>query len=100
MMPTPKQNRKHPEGELSLMLMHGSGKLKTLLIFPSLFKGEHVKHEQIVSIHTGKEIHVSFDSPTALQIDGETVLGVTKYEVTVDPACLAEKEAVANAVEV
>jgi diacylglycerol kinase family enzyme len=82
MMPTPAQDRLSESGDLSLMLMHGSGKLKTLLVFPSLFKGEHVKHTEMVAIHTGKEITVRFDRPCALQIDGETVLGVTEYKAT------------------
>lgn len=79
MMPTPKQDRRDPEGTLSTMIFHGSSKLKTLMVFPSLFKGEHIKHPKIVSIHTGKDISVTFDKPTALQIDGETILGVTSY---------------------
>lgn len=79
MMPTPAQDRTRADGELSLMLMHGTGKLKTLLVFPSLFKGEHIKHEKMVAIHMGKDISVTFDNPTAVQIDGETILGVTSY---------------------
>ncbi len=79
MMPTPKQNRLTPDKKLSLMVFHGSGKLKTLMIFPSLFKGEHVKHTKYVTVLEGSEITVKFDQPTALQIDGETVLGVTEY---------------------
>ena len=35
--------------------------------------------KNMVAIHTGKEITVEFDRPTPLQIDGETVLDVTKY---------------------
>ena len=61
------------------MIFHGSGKLKTLMIFPSLFKGEHVKHTKHVDVLTGREITVEFDRPVALQIDGETVLGVSSY---------------------
>ncbi len=77
MMPTPKQDR--TSGKLSLMLFHGAGRLRTLCVFPSIFKGEHVKHTKMVAVHTGKEITVEFDRPTPLQIDGETILGVTKY---------------------
>ena len=51
------------------------------VIFPSLFKGEHIKHAKHVAIHTGKKITVRFDSPRAAQIDGETVTGVTEYTV-------------------
>ena len=82
MMPTPKQDRLSEDGKVSLMLFHGSGKLKTLMIFPSLFKGEHVKHTKHIAIHEGHSISVKFDRPTSLQIDGETFLGVTEYKVT------------------
>ena len=52
------------------------------MIFPSLFKGEHVKKVKHVKIISGKKITVRFDKPCALQIDGETVLNVTEYTVT------------------
>ena len=80
MMPTPDQKRN--SGMLSTMIFHNSGKLKTLMIFPSLFKGDHIKHTKHVDIFKGKEITVEFDRPTALQIDGETILGVTAYTAT------------------
>lgn len=79
MMPTPDQKRNNADQTLSLMVFHGSGKLKTLAVFPSIFKGKHIKHTENVDILQGKEITVRFDRPTALQIDGETVLGVTEY---------------------
>ena len=79
MIPTPEQNRYNEDGTLSLMVFHGSSKLKTLMIFPSIFKGEHVKNTKYVTVITGKEITVQFDRPTSLQIDGETLLEVTKY---------------------
>lgn len=82
MMPTPKQDRLSEDGKVSLMLFYGTGKLKTLMIFPSLFKGEHVKHKEAIAIHEGHSITVKFDRPCALQIDGETHLGVTEYSVT------------------
>ena len=90
MMPTPAQDRRNEDGKLSLMLLYGSGKLKTLLVFPSLFKGEHVKHTEMVAIHEGHDISVTFDRPTALQIDGETVLGVTSYHATSKVAALTK----------
>ena len=77
MIPTPDQKR--GGDTLSLMVFHGSGRLKTLTIFPGIFKGEHVKATKHVTILTGKEITVRFDRPTPLQIDGETVLDVTEY---------------------
>ena len=83
MMPTPNQNRNSKDKKVSLMVFHGSGKLKTLMIFPSIFKGKHVKHNKNVSIFEGRSISVKFDRPTPLQIDGETVLDVKEYSVEV-----------------
>ncbi len=79
---TPDQDRTAPDGKLSVLLFHGSGKLHTLMVFPSIFKGEHIKHEKIVTVLTGYDVKVSFDAPAAVQIDGETVKGVTEYTAT------------------
>ena len=76
----PNQDRLNPERKLTLVVWHGSGKVKTLMMFPSIFKGEHVQHTKNVALMEGYDITVEFDSPCALQIDGETVLAVTKYE--------------------
>lgn len=82
MMATPAQDRNDADGTLSLMLFHGSGKLKTLAVFPSIFKGTHIKHTEMVTVHTGKEISVVFESPAPVQIDGETIPNVTSYTAT------------------
>lgn len=82
MMPTPHQNRLDPRRTVSTLVMFGSGKLKTLAVFPSIFKGEHVRHVQMVEVLTGHDITVEFDRPTAIQIDGETIPGVSGYHVT------------------
>lgn len=81
MFVTPAQDRFDSEGKVSCCVMHGAGALPTLIVFPSIFKGEHVKHTKMVDIREGHEVTVEFDRPTALQIDGETVLGVTSYTV-------------------
>jgi diacylglycerol kinase (ATP) len=81
MMPTPNQDRLNHAGTVSTMVFFGSGKLKTLMVFPSIFKGEHIRHTEMAEVLTGHDITVEFDRPTALQIDGETIVGVTKYHV-------------------
>ena len=83
MMPTPNQKRGGDDKKLSLMIFHGSSKLKTLMIFPSIFKGEHIKNKKYVEVIEGKNITVRFDAPTSLQIDGETVLGVSEYSASI-----------------
>ncbi len=82
MMPTPDQDRFGEDKQLSLMVFHGTGKIRTLMIFPSLFKGEHTKYAKNVTILTGKSITVKYDKPRDLQIDGETVRRVTEYTAT------------------
>ena len=81
MMPTPTQDRLDPEGKVSVMVCHDAGKMKALIMFPNIFSGEHLKYKDIIEVYTGKEVTVRFDRPTALQIDGETVRGVTEYSV-------------------
>ena len=83
MMPTPNQNRNATDKKVSLMLFHNSGKFRILAIFPSIFKGKHIKRRKNVEILEGKNITVTFDSPASLQIDGETVLNVRSYNVSV-----------------
>ena len=71
----PSQDRK--DGSLTLVIYKTWSKLAALIVFPSIFKGEHIKHKKMIKIKKGQEIEVSFDKPCALQIDGETVLNVT-----------------------
>jgi len=82
MIIAPDQDRKHDE-TLTVVTYATRSKLKALINFPSIFKGEHVLKEKLVQIHKGKEIEVKFDRPCALQIDGDTVLNVTSYKVKI-----------------
>jgi diacylglycerol kinase family enzyme len=76
------------------MVMRCASKLRTLLLFPSIFKGKHVRATKIVTMFKGHHIHVRFDRPTALQIDGEVFSGVSEYTVT---TATAEKHLAAEA---
>lgn len=82
MIPTP--NQKRDSKRLSIMIFYGSGKFKTLTIFPSIFKGEHINYKKHVEILTGKEIKVIYDEQRPLQIDGETIVDVSEYTATID----------------
>lgn len=50
MIAAPDQRRNAPDGKFSVVVWHGSNKLKTLVVFPSIFKGEHVKHSECLSL--------------------------------------------------
>lgn len=74
MMPAPKQDRKGVD--ISCCVVHSTNALQTLILFPSLFKGEHIKKEKKVKVMSGKEIKVEFDKPQDVQIDGEIIRDV------------------------
>ena len=78
MMPTPKQDRNGTD--LSCCVIHSACALQILMLFPSLFKGEHIKDKKKVDIMSGKEIKVVFDAPQDVQIDGEIIRDV--YEIS------------------
>ena len=81
MMIAPYQNRLNSDRSLTVVVLHGKIKLKVLTAFATVFKGEHVRFKKIVDLYTAHEVTVEFDRPVALQIDGETILGVTEYTV-------------------
>lgn len=87
----PDQDRMNPDGKVSVVVMFNPSKIKTLMVFPKIFKGKHIEHKKMVKILTGNEITVTFDKPTPLQIDGETVSGVESYTVVSKPR--SKKEA-------
>ena len=77
----PNQDRLNPERTVTNIVYKSWSKMAALIVFPSIFKGEHIKKKNMVKVVQGKKIKVTFDKPTALQIDGETVLDVLSYEV-------------------
>ena len=82
MMVSPTQDRN--SDVFSVMIFYGATRAKALSVFPSIYKGGHIKHKEIVDIFEGKHVTVEFDRPTALQIDGETVLDVLTYTAYMD----------------
>ena len=81
MMIAPLQDRLNKEHLLTSVVFHTKRRLSLLFLFPKVFEGKHLKHTDIFEFCTGHEITVEFDSPCALQVDGETVLNVKKYSV-------------------
>lgn len=77
----PEQDRNNPQHTVTNVVIHGTGRLKTLIRFTKIFSGEHTKCTDMVDTRTGHEVRVVFDRPCALQIDGETVKNVTEYTV-------------------
>ncbi len=95
MIPTPEQSRNDPENMLSVCIFHCKSRLKTLIMFPSIFKGEHIKYKKNVTVLKGKCINVKFSRSCSLQIDGETYLNVNEYDAYGN-GCAEYKTAIVN----
>ena len=79
MMVTPMQDRLDPDRQITLMMFQNGNRFQIGVGFPSIFSGKHVNNPNAVFLK-GHEIEVEYDEPRAVQIDGETILGVTKYK--------------------
>lgn len=77
MMIAPNQMRNNENDTLTCVILHSAGRLKILTKFASIFTGDHLKYKDVVDVHEGKNITVSFDRPTPCQIDGETIKDIT-----------------------
>ena len=85
MMAAPQQCRS--SDTLSLLVVHSTGALGVLRLFPQIFSGRHVRRRRQVSVLTGREIAVRFDRAAPLQIDGETVPDVESYTARTCKTC-------------
>ena len=79
MMITPDQDRLNEEREITVAIVTCKSRLRLLTVFPRIFKGTHKKFTKIIKFYKCKSVTVEFDTPTALQVDGETFSGVTSY---------------------
>lgn len=81
LMSAPNQNRLNENHTISLVVMYGSNRLKSLLVMPSMVKGKHIKRKEMIEVLEGKEITVIYDKPASMQLDGETILNVTRCDI-------------------
>lgn len=73
------------DGELTLTWLHEIGKIEFLRVFPSVYKGTHVKHRAVEQVN-GRNI--TLDAPGQIvYADGERI-GALPAEVTVHPRAL------------
>lgn len=61
------------DGYFHIAIVKNISNLKLLLLFPSIFKGEHLKYTKYVEIHKGKKVIYKNKEEMNLNIDGEIV---------------------------
>lgn len=76
MMLAPDQDRK--TDKLCCVILRGTGRLYLLSRLASVYWGGHTKIPCFEMLY-GNDIQVTFDAPTAMNIDGEVISGVTGY---------------------
>lgn len=77
----PRQDRLNADRSVTVVIVHNLSKIMVPFIFPLIYCGRHTLFKNVVTTMTGHNIKVQFDRPAPLQIDGETISGVTEYEV-------------------
>ena len=77
----PNQDRKNPEHTVTNAMFYGIGRLKGARMFLAVSKGHGPDYPDVIDYRVGKHVIVELDRPVPLQIDGETVRNVTRYEV-------------------
>ena len=75
----PDQDRLSDDGKVTFAIAHDLSRARIIPIFPEIFKGTHGRHTKYIELIKCDEVTVKFDTPCALQIDGETILGVSEY---------------------
>ena len=75
----PEQDRS--SDRLTFYLWHGTNRVGTLLHFPAIIKGTHGKYKKYCELRFCREITVEFSAPQYVQLDGETLSGVTRFTI-------------------
>jgi hypothetical protein len=79
MMLAPDQDRLNESGTLSLVVLHGARKRRTVRIINSTYKEKDRSSCRKIDILTGKDISVEFSSPCSIQVDGNDLLPSGSY---------------------
>lgn len=62
------------DGLLDICVVKDISNLRILFLFPSIFKGKHIKYKKYIEFYKGKKIKVKAKGETYLNIDGEISL--------------------------
>lgn len=69
---------------LDICIVSNISKLKLLLLFPTIFKGNHIKYKKHVKMYKGKTIIVETEDNIYVNIDGEIVSEIKKIEFSME----------------
>ncbi len=72
------------DGYFHICIISGVSKGKLLFLFPTIFKGNHIKYEKYVKIYKGKTVKLETDDKIYLNIDGEIVPDINEIVFSIE----------------
>lgn len=81
MLIAPLQDRYAKDNSLSIIVAHDLSKLKIAVLFLSIFKGNHIKYKNHVTVIKCNEAKIKYERPCIMQIDGEAIIDVQEFSV-------------------
>lgn len=82
MLTAPDRKRLDEKEELSVVLLHGVGKLGALKGYLSMLRGKQKKSPKGMEVWKGNDIRIRTEAPVFLQVDGDTSTDVKEYHIT------------------
>ncbi len=76
------------DGSFDICLISNINKFKFLLLFPSIFKGNHIKYDKYLKLFRGKEVKVKSNDKLNMNIDGEVIANVNEVIFSMEDAKL------------
>ena len=69
------------DGQFDICVVKKMPKLKLLFLFPTIFKGKHIKYDE-VELYRGKSVQIFSGEKIYMSADGEAIYsGTTKFEI-------------------
>lgn len=75
-------NQERTNKTVTFITAHNISRLRLLTILPTVYSGKHIKFKKYVECLSGHQFRIEFESPTVLQIDGESIENVKEFKVS------------------
>lgn len=72
------------DGFFHICIVSKARKTKLLFLFPTIFKGNHIKYNKYVQIYKSKNIKVKSEEKIMLNIDGEIIPNINEIEFSME----------------
>lgn len=71
------------DGNLHICIVKDISNLKLLFLFPSIFKGNHLKYIKYIETFKGKIVDIKLERQTSFNVDGDLFKGDMNFQVSI-----------------